>query len=216
MNTRTVHKRLYRQRRMVFWGPRAYAEIRISPSIFAVSPPKLPTLPEGFHGGFLGSYYDHKDDEKALRMIHIGHPSCGVHPDQLDDPDLFVVPGTVSGDDESGYQWWECWTASRDNPDASFENHAPFFDHPWVKEHIAYTEWVGQAYYDWKHPILARLQQTHNWSKSMDISLDPDGYVHFTYGVKYFYPETLRRFSAAFSRAFKAAKKAGLDVQAHI
>lgn len=215
MNTRTVHKRLYRQRRMVFWGPRAYAEIRIPGSIFAVPPPKLPVLPEGFHAGYFGSYYDHKDDEQALRMIHIGHPSCGVPPDKLDDSDLFVVPGTVSGNDEDGYQWWECSIASRANPGESFENWQ-LFDHSWVHEHIAYTQWIDRAYYDWANPVLARLQQTHNWSKSMDISLGSDGYVHFTYGVKYFYPETLRRFSASFSRAFKAAKKAGLDVQAHI
>jgi hypothetical protein len=137
--------------------------------------------------------------------ISIGRWSCGAEPRQEAPWEPVYFPACERCGET--YESWSFWTGHRGRTVDGLTTREPLPESV-VARHKARSDWFDALRDGGQHPVLDAFLRAGDWARSVSWSLDGDHLVA-TFAVKWFYPETKRRFCAALGRAMKTARDGG-------
>lgn len=205
MNARSIRKKLLRGREHNFWGRRAYITARVEPAAF---PEPFPGLPKGLEPGYFTDGYliPGEDTSVGFFGVYSGSPPTSEEP-------VYRLTEERTG----AWTWREITVSKLDEEGLPTGERLPTEPRheAWLEEHIAAQSWIWRHVHEPPdHPRFHKLSEATWWAKTSAFNTCPDtGDYCITFGVKWFYPHTSRRFCAALSRWVKALKREGYRVK---
>jgi len=236
MNARTIYKQLMKNRRVSFWGPRAFVTVSFPLRVIPEPVPVFDTPEkEGWTpAGFGGQWESDKKDDKNYHIVNIWKFSGGVPEGEARQYVVIEHEEEATWTEKNGEvstymsgSWWEgtegdIVDGKRD--DASFV----YLPLEVIQAYAAREKWEdhwlhGQRAYDRKTyeytdapftGVLAALHDAAGWAKTTysDVA---EGRAYITYSVKWLYPRDRRGIAAALHKAFRVAKEEDVDLRLH-